>query len=589
MLVTFPEYYRLYEHVKKTEKDGKTEVKSKTHAAGGNDRQDAYLYGHPAGRKKRYRSPADFFPHLLWLCTDESGDPDNCSCKICSPDDLDELIPGAKAKGTPLAASKGEPGTNTASMQRQTSGQGMTKVKQEPSVPTPVQQPQQLIPTLLPHATDADQAIDQQYNSFLYRPGEIIWFKRGAAWGLGAVLRRWRKAQNQDHYTVQPLSHPFGAPPPFVKTSHADLRPWLAWSVPKYTTEALNNMRDSLLYESMDWAGMAQKKYGSGDLEVDGSILAAKTVDCSYTLISSIRSLEIRPGETQTLYNGMFLGAEKVWIGDPLRLAPGTDVLVVQSITEHRIAAKKDVSTYLIGDVYQIQQVRHPNPALPTPAAAASNPQLPRRLTEDLAYRNNLSVPTKGIASYWKLARAGVRIELNEIKGRWYEASLILPILLQPGAFADAASKGEIGEATLYMNSRGDCINANRTHNMPTLPRQNNVRATRREAFGQSVSPATEFRDGIDPPLPDNVDPALEGMGVSQTSMDIDSRFDTADTHHDTDEPHVSQPEPIDDRLNGNGDLDDLMNLDAMDEQGQPDIPGFGQNYSHDSTQQGYY
>ena len=71
--MAFPEHYRLYEHVKKTEKDGKTEVKSKTHAAGGNDRQDAYLYGHPAGRKKRYRSPADFFPHLLWLCTDESG------------------------------------------------------------------------------------------------------------------------------------------------------------------------------------------------------------------------------------------------------------------------------------------------------------------------------------------------------------------------------------------------------------------------------------------------------------------------------------------------------------------------------------
>lgn len=56
------------------------------HAAGVFERQDAYLYGHPQGRKKRYRSPADFFPHVLWLATDKEGDPRNCSCKICSPD-----------------------------------------------------------------------------------------------------------------------------------------------------------------------------------------------------------------------------------------------------------------------------------------------------------------------------------------------------------------------------------------------------------------------------------------------------------------------------------------------------------------------
>ena len=60
------------------------------HAAGIFERQDAYLYGHPQGRKKRYRSPADFFPHVLWLVTDKEGDPRNCSCKICSPDGDEE-------------------------------------------------------------------------------------------------------------------------------------------------------------------------------------------------------------------------------------------------------------------------------------------------------------------------------------------------------------------------------------------------------------------------------------------------------------------------------------------------------------------
>jgi hypothetical protein len=94
ILKELPEGYVLWEHVKykinKTADERKNE-KGK-HAGGGLDRQDAYLYGHPQGRKKRYRSPADFFPHALWLATDKEGDPRNCSCKICSPDGDEEPI-----------------------------------------------------------------------------------------------------------------------------------------------------------------------------------------------------------------------------------------------------------------------------------------------------------------------------------------------------------------------------------------------------------------------------------------------------------------------------------------------------------------
>lgn len=156
MLITFPENYRLYEHVKKTEKDGKTEVRSKTHAAGGNERQDAYLYGHPEGRRKRYRSPADFFPHLLWLSTDESGDHDNCGCKICSPDDLDDPLPITKTKAKPDPEVKMEKFTVAVKLG---SEQGTPKIKQESTPATAMQrQPglsQPLIPTPLPQPKTA--------------------------------------------------------------------------------------------------------------------------------------------------------------------------------------------------------------------------------------------------------------------------------------------------------------------------------------------------------------------------------------------------------------------------------------------------
>lgn len=593
MLVTFPEHYRLYEHVKKTEKDGKTEVKSKTHAAGGNDRQDAYLYGHPAGRKKRYRSPGDFFPHLLWLCTDESGDPDNCSCKICTPEDLDELMPGAKAKAvqsTSAEPMKTEPGAAANVMARQGSGQSMAKVKQEPQPATPAQPPQ-LSPNALPQPNTHDQRIDQTYNTFLYRPGELVWFSRGQAWGLGAVLRRWRQGSNQNHYSVQPLSHPFSHPRAVVKISDSQLRPWLAWSVPSYTNEALNDVSECPGYATIDWSGMMQKKYGNGDAEVDASILSAKTVDCSYTLFSKTRSVHVDQ-VNETFYDGMFLGAEKIWIGDPVRLQPHQDVMVLQSIVERTAAAAEEHAVYLIGDIYQLQQVRHTNPMAPTPAAAASNPHLPPRLTSDLTFRNERSITAKGIASYWKLIRLSARVDLNQIKGRWYEASLILPIL-QENEFPEAARKGEIAEATLWMNSRGDSINANRAATLPRWPRQNIYRATRRQAFGPSMPPNAEIKEGIEPPsaVPENLDPALDGIGASQSSqsMDIDPRFDTADTNNVSDEIHVAQRVPIDDRLNGGGGLDELMNLDGMDEHGHGDISGFGQQYGQEGGHQRYY
>ena len=81
ILWDLPHGYRLYEHIK-SKADGQTKP-VKNHSGGGHDRQDAYLYGYPKGPKKRFRSPVEFFPHLLWLSTDESREvvrPDNVVC-----------------------------------------------------------------------------------------------------------------------------------------------------------------------------------------------------------------------------------------------------------------------------------------------------------------------------------------------------------------------------------------------------------------------------------------------------------------------------------------------------------------------------
>lgn len=576
ILATFPEGYRLYEHVKKTEKDGQTEVKTKTHAGGGNDRQDAYLYGHPTGRRKRFRSPADFFPHLLWLCTDESGDSDNCGCKICSPEDIESVIPGAKNAKTEKSVKQEvvppKPVVNqTSTPAPQLLPQVQAALPQHQQQPQPQQQRQpqsQPMAAPLPSAKSPDQQEDRRYGSFMYRPGEVVWFSRVQAWGLGVVLRRWKSSAGQVSYTVQPLSYPGGPSVAVTKTSEFDMRPWLAWSVPAFTHPGLNTVNELPRFDTIDWNALRRGVYGTGgDLEVDGSILAAKSIDSTYTPLGQTQSSEVEPGTTETRYEGMYLGGEKIWVGEPVRLAPGsgTDVLVIHSIVERRKTAAMtgqiiQQSAYLVGDHYSLVNIQHNDPNTPTPAAPNMNPHLPERLTQDLAYRNAQSIHVKRVASYWKLVRNQAQVDLPSIKGRWYEASILLPILQGQQVFDSMLAKGDVQEASLWMNSRGDCQNANRPVNAPKLGNQNFRKPTRREALGHAIPAGVEIQDAAQPPMPNNVDPAL-GDSSSQ-SINIDPRFDTAQ--------------------DADGGLDQFMNLDS-----HGDLSGFGQQYGGQS--QGFY
>ncbi|KAM0716939.1 hypothetical protein Q7P37_006791 [Cladosporium fusiforme] len=575
ILVTFPEGYRLYEHVKKTEKDGQTEVKTKTHAGGGNDRQDAYLYGHPTGRRKRFRSPADFFPHMLWMCTDESGDPDNCSCKICSPEELDAVIPGAKNIKTekptkPEVKVEGEKPLAVISQASPPATSIATQLSSRPASALQQQQQQQAhpqtqsMPSLLPPAKSPDQQEDRRYGSFMYRPGEVVWFSRVQAWGLGVVLRRWKSSSGQVSYTVQPLTYPGGPSVAVTKSSEFDMRPWLAWSVPAFTHAGLNNTPEPPRYDTLDWNAVRRGAYGpGGDMEVDGSILAAKSTDATYTPFGQIQILEVEPGVSETYYDGLYLGGEKIWVGEPVRLVigSGTDIMIVHSIVERRTTAAMtgqiiQQSMHVVGDIYSLANIQHSDPNVPTPAAPKMNPQLPERLTQDLAYRNARSIHVNRVASYWKFMRGQARIDLDAVKGRWYEASILLPVLQGQAAFDNMSAKGDIQEASLWMNSRGDCQNANRPANLPKVRSQNIRKQNRRDAIGAALPAGAKIQETSQPQgFPTNVDPALNES--SSQSLDIDPRFDTAQ-----------------DAGPGEAGMDHFMGLDPHTE-----MPGFGQQY----------
>lgn len=502
----------MYEHVKtkaQLKSDGTDDVakSTKNHAGGNNERQDAYLYGHPLGRKKRYRSPADFFPHLLWLATDPEGDPDNCACKICAPDELQPEDDRVKAEPVKkeedvkptfktqviVEVPRYSPATTMHGLQANT----QTATAQ---LNTRVLTPQQ---SALPQVRTVDQQVDTQYNRFVYRPGEVVWYCKGEAWGLAVVARRFnsRTSPNEPEmkrYLVQPLSTPL-QPEQQVPLEREDyMRPWLAWSPPGFTMEGLGRI-PNVSFDSVDWLGALNGKYGgSGDPQVDASILAARAVDASYSLFGTVRAGDGEQSNHERRWNGIFIGAEKFWVGDPARLKPGSgrDVFVITDIVERAqnpSAMQPNLVVQLVGDVYQPIEV-------PAGAATPSEPGLPPRIREDTARRNAITVPTKRTQLYWKLMSQQARISLDAVKGRWYEATLLIPILDGEPEYASRVAKGEIHEVGSMMNSRGDAQHDSMRKVMPIK------KQSRHEAIGAAVPRGTAIMDGIDPPPKDEVD-----------------------------------------------------------------------------------
>lgn len=535
MLAAFPENYRLYEHVKTS--GGKAGIKTtKTHAGGGNDRQDAYLYGHPLGRKKRFRSPADYYLHLYWLATDESGDPDNCACKICTPEEFEEpkaVVHKKEIKQEPVKQPVKEP-------------EAPKKVPVVVIPRTAESQPSRSSATpqfqpSLPAVRNEEQAADLTYNTWIFRTGELVWFSRGQAWGLGITTRRWKERSASGDlvtkFNVQPLSHPYGHPPQATVTGNEGLRPWLAWSVPNFTQDGLNKI--TVTYDTADWNAMFQHKYGSGDLEVDGSILAAKATDSTYTTFDLISRQEPQPGTTELHWNGIYLGAEKIWIGDVVRIRPGMDLLVVRDIVERsKISSFNqqvlEQSLTIIGDIYTVTPQHNTNPTQPFPVGTDLS-VLPKRLVEDLRQRNIRTTATKGTISVPLLSRAAAQLSTRDIKGRWYEATLLHPIL-NPQGWTAEFQNGDISETGTRMNSRLDC---NTTRERPATEVR---KPERKDAFAKAV--------------PANL--VIEGSGMQNHGQ---TQLQAGVVRH-------NQPPPQAEAGSAGHGLDELMNLDGMDGDG---------------------
>lgn len=445
-------------------------------------RTDTYLYGHPKGPRKRYRSLAEFKPHFLWLASDPTRNPRNCECRVCrgktetsteqaespaAPSRRHTPAPSTTGKGAAPAHGK-RTGTSTtpaapgsATSRRSTStatSAAATTSRSTTSTPAPA-----TLPTPVPFSyrlsafADSECNLDSAPGKNIFRPGELVWCHCTEAWSLGVIVAR--PGPDSHGYTVQVLKSPLEAEmsKPYPGITLSGLRPWLAWSTPEITIAPL---REILEYDSINWAQYRKIR----GLEVDASIIKSRDIDTSYCLIEK---LECHNGN---FYAGVFYGAEKIWMGEIVRLkrqavpqanSTGLEVMVVAYIEDKRqqsaTTSARTASTDIIvvGDIYE--------PVVFPVSATSIPPQIPQwlppRLIAETKLKNQVTSSSKSqtpTVGTWKCIQQGLPVRLEDIKGRWYESSILIPELKGYDTFQQALSAGNWDELATQMNEMGN-------------------------------------------------------------------------------------------------------------------------------------
>lgn len=330
------------------------------------------MYGHPSGCSDEflYKEPFEFTPHVLWLLSD-SEDRKACPCKPCHratgrkiPRSLVERLQAdiaakqAAAEKPVKKAALPKPSAATkkkaiaaaieAGGKAPTKDSAVSKTKKTPTAKitsTPVSQQASPVPAPAPapapatntalssmptptSALQATAAAAAQYRMFnneptLFRRGEMVWYQQDPAWRIGII--RQVGAAPTHAYTIIPLGHSLLKMPDLVK-QQGQMRPFLTFSVPGVGIEAIQNK----IFSEVQWQELVNIYVGRTEiLGLEASKMAAVEIDSSWSVFNQ---LPAEPGQprNQSRYDGVFLGAEMIRRGDPIRCKDKTKGVLLE-------------------------------------------------------------------------------------------------------------------------------------------------------------------------------------------------------------------------------------------------------------------
>jgi hypothetical protein len=242
-----------------------------------------------------------------------------------------------------------------------------------------------------------------------------------------------------------PLGHALIPQPPVTKPQ-ADLRPFHAFSVPPVNVPELKDKS----FDQVPWDALFRAAANEPPrrelLALDASKLAASRIDASFSLWCPLSE---DPNADTLPYYGCFFGAERIEIGDCIRIKP---VPAEPSIGDISIMGLRYVFTkkgypgtlFLRGNIYQLAKPDTP------PAGTVPEDQLPIALRDETGWRNQVN-PAKPWR--WVLVKENMTLNEQYVKGRFYPSHRLMPIL-NPAGFSAALAQGQVEDQVPYLNNR---------------------------------------------------------------------------------------------------------------------------------------
>ncbi|KAI1636527.1 hypothetical protein F4809DRAFT_608555 [Biscogniauxia mediterranea] len=466
---------------------------------GKDGRQDLYLYGYPGDKgsvAKSFRSPAEFFPHLLWLSRGGERKREDCSCCLCNPSGKPRsmsipTISDMSTPGIPAAAIAGQSTgmTNSPKISAKDVTPAVPPPKPKATIPAPQRAPlqsatnpplgngpptplpippsttteqQNAVPGPIAMTSSSSQAVSRppSHIDTIFRGGEVVWYKNNYAWRLGIIINTdptGVPVMRPTQYTLIPLAHN-KFPVECVEKPETDMRPFLAFSVPQLN-RSISELNGRPMAD-IDWESV-QSQLTQNDpqrkemLALEASKLAATLIDHSYSTFNPIGRLSV---DTEA-FGGVFLGAEKVCIGEAVRLLLppeeqnpqwSNSAPVVMVVKQICVKSQGGEVLYFSGDVWRLQELNFQQPD--------SNQQqqllLPVAMRQEKLFRDGV-LRSRGLHVDWILIAEQVTKEQQAVRGRFYETNKLAPIL-NPETFEHSLAQGAVADLQSLLNNRGD-------------------------------------------------------------------------------------------------------------------------------------